>query len=96
MLLLEKNNAGIMRELSILPEGESAVLKPALLALWCLGNLFLEVPYAAADVCSTLISHAKKVRLKTDDRWEREAGVHDTARMKFREQKCAAGIRIPP
>lgn len=96
MLLLEKYNAGIMREFSILPEGKSAVLKPALLALLCLGNLFLEVPYADADVCSTPISHAKKVKLKTDNRWEGEAGVHDAAEMKFREQKCAADIRVPP
>jgi len=55
-LLLEKCNAGTMKEYSVLPEGKSTVIRPALLALWCWGKIFLEVPHADADVCSNPIT----------------------------------------
>lgn len=57
---MEKYHAEIMQEYFILPKAKYVAITPALPALWCWGNIFLEVPHAAADVCSTPISHAKK------------------------------------
>lgn len=74
LLHLEKYNAEIMQEYLILPKRKSVAITPALLlALWCWGNIFLEVPHTDADMCSTPVSQAKSQN-KFDDRWE---GQHE-------------------
>lgn len=76
-----------MQEYSILPKGKSVAITPALPALWCWGNTFLEVPCADADVCSTPISHAK-CQIKFDDRWEGEKQCLACQKISFGEKNA--------